>query len=110
NLLTADNYGDEDSGIVSVVAVSPSSSNTVLAGTNYDEDHHIGGWIHRTDSGLSTNIQTAWKRSRPRRGWVSSIAFDRLDKKVVYATYSSFNSGNDRGHVFKSNNQGDAPW
>jgi hypothetical protein len=110
NLFISDNYGDEDSGIVSSVAVSPFSSNTVLAGTSYDEESHIGGWIHRTNAGLSANTQTVWKRSRPRRGWVSSIAFDPSNKGVVYATYSSFNSGSERGHVFKSNLQGDAPW
>jgi hypothetical protein len=41
---------------------------------------------------------------------VSSISFDPSNKDVVYATYSSFNSGADRGHLFKSTTGGTAPW
>jgi hypothetical protein len=110
NQFTGDNYGNENSGIISTVAVSPFDSNLVLAGTNYDSVNQIGGWIHRTDQGLTANSQTSWQRSRPRRGWVSSIAFDPSDRNVVYATYSSFNSDKDRGHVFKSTSGGSAPW
>jgi hypothetical protein len=110
NLLTSDNYGDEDSGIISVVAISPFTSNTVLAGTSYDERSQIGGWVHRSDNALLANAQTSWKRSRPRRGWVSSIAFDPSNKNMVYVTYSSFNSATDRGHVFKSTRVGELPW
>jgi hypothetical protein len=112
NYFSADNYGDEDSGIISALAVSPFDSNVVLAGTYYqaDETHQIGGWIHWTNIGLTSNGQTSWKRFRPRRGWVSSIAFDPQNKGVVYATYSSFNSESERGHIFKNNSNGEGFW
>jgi hypothetical protein len=105
--------------VAAVVAVSPFDSNFVLVGTNYEDSGNgqgIGGWIHRTDRAMSATSQTFWPRSRPRRGWVSSIAFDPSNKQVVYTAYSSFNLAladeNDpkdgRGHLFKSTNGGES--
>jgi hypothetical protein len=114
DLLSADNYGSESSGVVTTIAVSPFNPNVVVLGTNYSESQDgltkIGGWVHSTDVGLTATSQTNWPRSRPRRGWVSNIAFDPADKNVVYVTYSSFNSGVDRGHIFRSKSGGKPPW
>jgi hypothetical protein len=113
DLLSADNYGNESSGVVTAIAVSPFDSNLVVLGTDYSETKDggkIGGWVHSTDVGLAATTQTKWPRSRPRRGWVSSIVFDPNDKNVVYVTYSSFDSGPDRGHIFRSKNRGKSPW
>ena len=82
----------------------------MLAGCDlsYDASRKpIGGWIHRTDRGLKADGQTAWPRSRPRIGWVSSISFDPFDAKVAYATYSSFDDTDNRGHVWKTGDMGE---
>lgn len=110
NLLTKDNYGTEDSGIVTSIAVSPHDSNIVVAGTDYNVNSGVGGWVLATEQALAADENTTWHRSRPRKGWVSSITFDPADPKVVYVTYSSFNSDLDQGHVFRSDNSGSPPW
>lgn len=90
-------------GIISAIAVSPSDSNTVLAGTT-------AGYIHRSQSALSAGSSTAWDRVLPRAGNVSSIAFDPANPGTAYATYSAFNgTGVNVGHVFMTQDFG-ANW
>ena len=85
-------------GSASALAVSPSDPDRVLAGTDQ-------GYIHRTASGRTSTADTAWPSSQPRKGFVSSVAFDPDDPAVVYATYSSFGGV----HVWKSTDGG-ATW
>lgn len=80
---------------VSALAVSPSDSNRVLAGTRE-------GLIAGTAEALSAGETTAWSESKPRVGWVSSVAFDPVDPNVAYATYSTFGGV----HVWKSTDGG----
>lgn len=85
-------------GSASTIAVSPSDPDRVLAGTSE-------GWIYRTTSARTSTADTAWPSSQPRKGFVSSVAFDPKDPGVVYATYSSFGGV----HVWKSTDGG-ATW
>jgi len=76
---------------VSAIAIAPTDSNRVLVGM-------ADGYIHRNDSALTATGATSWPSIRPRRGWVSSLAFDPNNKDIAYATYSTF-TGN---HVWRS--------
>ncbi|HKH46103.1 MAG TPA: hypothetical protein VKM72_15690 [Thermoanaerobaculia bacterium] len=89
--------GDESS-VVSAIAVDPQNGNHVLAGTS-------GGYIHRTTSALTSTGGTAWPFTRPRDGFVSSLAIDAADPNLAYATYSNFGGG----HVWKTTDGG-ATW
>lgn len=80
---------------VSALAVSPSDSNRVLAGTRE-------GLIASTSQALSAGEGTAWSESKPRNGWVSSVTYDPADSNVAYATYSTFGGV----HVWKSTDGG----
>jgi hypothetical protein len=44
----------------------------------------------------------AWNVTRPRQGWVTSVAYDPEDPAVMYATYGGFGGS----HVFASTNGG----
>jgi uncharacterized protein (TIGR03437 family) len=83
---------------VSAVAVAPTDSNRVLVAM-------ADGYIHRNASALTATGATDWPSTRPRRGWVSSVAFDPNNKEIAYATYSTF-TGN---HVWRSIDGG-ATW
>lgn len=85
-------------GSATALAVSPSDPDRVLVGTTE-------GWIHRSTSARAATADTAWPSSRPRKGFVSSVAFDPNDPAAVYATYSSFGGV----HVWKSTDGG-ATW
>jgi photosystem II stability/assembly factor-like uncharacterized protein len=85
-------------GRASAVAVAPGDSDLVVVGT---ED----GFIYRSDSATSADGNSAWSSSRPRSGFVSSIAFDPADTSIVYATYAGFGGQ----HVWQSTDAG-ASW
>jgi hypothetical protein len=89
-------------GVVSAIAVSESDSNYVLAGTGRRFSSDIGGFIHRTDTALSSNSFTNWSGVQPRAGFVSWLAFDPDNVNVAYATYSTFGGT----HVWKSTDAG----
>ena len=78
-------------GHVSAIAISPASSDHVLAGTTE-------GTIARTNTATTNAPSTPWMTTRLREGWVSSLTFDPVDANVVYATYAGFGGA----HVWKS--------
>jgi photosystem II stability/assembly factor-like uncharacterized protein len=84
------------SGIVSALAVAPGNSDFVIVGTSE-------GYIYRNDSALSAGATTIWPSSRPRNGFVSSLAFDPSSPNVVYATYAGFGGP----HVWRSDDDGE---
>jgi photosystem II stability/assembly factor-like uncharacterized protein len=85
-----------DGGRISAVAVSPRSASTIVVGTEK-------GDIVRTEAvGDAPVVQLG---TRPRDGWVTSIAFDARDPNVLYATYGNFGGA----HVWRSTNGG-AAW
>ena len=79
------------SGQVSALAVAPGNSQTVLVGTT-------NGFIHRNEEALAANATTHWEASRPREGFVSSLAFEPGGSDVVYATFAGFGGQ----HVWRS--------
>ncbi|MGH9843470.1 MAG: BACON domain-containing protein, partial [Blastocatellia bacterium] len=86
-------------GSVSAIAVAPADSNYVLAGMSTGE-------VLRTTTGLSSGASTIWPYTSPRpNAFISSVAFDPINKNTVYATSSTFGGA----HVFKSMNGG-ANW
>lgn len=85
-------------GSVTAIAVAPGNSNIVIAGMS-------DGYILRTSDALRATATTAWAFARPRVGFVSSIAFDPTNPRIVYATYSTFGGT----HVWRSLDGG-ATW
>jgi uncharacterized protein (TIGR03437 family) len=82
-------------GSATSIAVAPTDSNFVLAGTT-------GGYIHRTTTGLNSDADTTWPSALPRGGYVSSVAFDPTNRDIAYATYSTFGGK----HVWRSTDGG----
>ncbi len=85
-------------GSVTALAVALGNSNIVVAGMS-------DGYILRTTAALRANAATRWAFTRPRAGFVSSVAFDPTNPRIVYATYSTFGGA----HVWKSTDGG-ATW
>lgn len=83
-------------GAFTNIAIAPDDSNSVLAGTS-------AGSIIRSANALSDDRQ--WTNATPRAGYVSWLAFDPVDRNVVYATYSTFGGK----HVWRSADGG-ATW
>ena len=84
-----------DGARISAIAVSPRDSCTVFAGTEQ-------GHILRTTNGMDTVNAIAITTTRPRQGWVTSIAVDGASG-AVYATYGNFGGA----HVFRSVDNGE---
>lgn len=84
--------------LVNSIAVAPSNPDAVLAGLH-------DGTIHRTDRARTSTASTSWASSKPRDGFVTSVAFDPHDARVAYATYGGFGGS----HVFRSDDGG-ASW
>jgi len=83
------------SGQASALAVAPGNSQLVVVGTTYR-------FVHRNLSALSADGSTTWESSRPREGFVSSLAFDPTTTDVIYATYAGFGGQ----HVWRSEDGG----
>jgi uncharacterized protein (TIGR03437 family) len=84
-------------GTVSTIAIAPSDSNTVYAGTT---DSHIS-----VTTNAVTGTPTWTRRDKaplPTR-FITQIAVDPTNSLAVYVTYSGFSGFNDQvGHVFRS--------
>jgi uncharacterized protein (TIGR03437 family) len=83
------------SGFVSGLAVAPTDANYLLAGMS-------DGYLLRTTVGLTATSTTVWAATQPRRGYVSSVAFDPANKNIAYATYATFGGS----HVWRSTDGG----
>ena len=85
---------------VTAIAVAPADANYVLMGRR-------SGFVTRTVTALSNTAGTVWASSlpTPTQAYISSLAFDPLNKNVAYATYSTFGVP----HVWKSIDAG-ATW
>jgi hypothetical protein len=91
-------HGDARWGLVSAIAIDPREANHVVAGTNK-------GDIVSSRSALGATPETAWDVTRPRDGWITSLAFDPRNTSIAYATYGNFGGR----HVYRSTNAG-ATW
>ena len=81
---------------VSALAVAPGNSDFVVVGTT-------DGFIYRNDAALDAGSNTVWQNSRPRVGFVSSLAFDPSTPGVVFATFAGFGGR----HVWRSGDSGE---
>ena len=88
-----------EGGRISAIAVVSHDANRVVAGT--DQGAHP---VDVVDA-RGAHVDDDPSATRPRNGWVTSIAFDPLDDNVLYATYGNFGGA----HVFRSIDSG-ATW
>jgi photosystem II stability/assembly factor-like uncharacterized protein len=87
-----------DGGLVSTIAISPTNPNRVGAGTNK-------GDVVSSRAALSATASTEWEVTRPRDGWITSVAFDPANATTIYATYGNFGAA----HIFRTIDDG-ATW
>jgi hypothetical protein len=106
--ITADLTSDSSQNFVTTIAVAPSSSNTIYAGTS-------DGRIWHSAQALSgaADIHLVSQTNQPGRS-VTAIAVDSANAQSAFAAYSGFScpavSGCDGlGHIFFTNNSG-ASW
>jgi len=102
----AESWAQANSGVlggtVSAIAVAEADPNYVLAGTGRRFTTDVGGFIHRTNIGLTSTSTTEWPAVQPRAGFVSWLCFDPNNPNIAYATYSTFGGT----HVWKSTDAG----
>ena len=82
-------------GQVSSIAVAPGNSQRVVAGTSE-------GDVYRSEEALFADGATDWESTRPRAGFVTSLAFEPGSQDVIYATYAGFGGA----HVWRSEDFG----
>src|SRR6185436_16982362 len=87
-----------DGGRASAIAIAPTDANRIVVGTHK-------GDIVSTRAALAAVATTVWETTRPRDGWVTSVAFDPRNVTTVYATYGNFGGR----HLYRSTNDG-AKW
>ncbi len=85
-------------GTVTTIAVAPSDSNIIYAGT---DDSHI--WV-TTDYG-SNWTDISLHPELPDR-WVTRVVIDPDNASIIYATYSGLKWKDPQPHVFKSTDMG----
>lgn len=85
-------------GTITTVAPAKSNSNTLYAGTD-------DGRLWTTNS-LGEDWTEIEHEMLPDR-WVTRVAVDPKDEKVVYATFSGFRSGDNAAHVLRSKDGGE---
>lgn len=90
--------GRGDFGTITNIAVSPTSSDTILLGT---DDGKV--WA-------TPNLGNTWinvSGGLPER-WVTRVAFDPRDSKRLYVTFSGLKWDDPLSHVFRSDNFGES--
>jgi len=83
-------------GTVTTIAVAPTNSNVIIAGT---DDANV--WI-------TTNNGTNWTKvssSLPYR-WVTRVAFDNSNDNIAYVTYNGLKWKDPQPHVFRTSDKG----
>ncbi len=92
---------------VGAIAVAPSDSNRVYAGTGTGGGNTNGTVFTTGIAGTATST-TVWSGSKPRpdQNFISWITVHPTDPLTAYATVSTFNTGSGTGHVFKTINGG----
>lgn len=92
---------------ISSWGISATDPNRVYVGTqNLTAAPASSGRIHTTGAATTLAGPVTWASAQPRKGYVSSIGVDPVNPLIAYATYSTYNSGTDVGHVFKTTNGG----
>ena len=81
-------------GTVTALAVSKSDPSVIYAGT---DDGHL--WVTR-------DLGARWKLLLKNQPWVQAIAVDPANANVAYASFSTFRSGSDAPHVYRTSDGG----
>lgn len=84
-------------GTISAIAVAPSDSDTIWAGTD-------NGYLYRSTDGGETWTELP-NPVRPKL-WISRIAIDPRDADRVYLTFSGYREGDNALYVLRSDNGG----
>ena len=82
--------------LISAIAIAPGKPDVALIGTN-------DGSIMRSSDAAQQAVN--WLTTRPRFGFISSLAIDPANSAIQYATYANFGGA----HVWKSTDGG-ATW
>jgi photosystem II stability/assembly factor-like uncharacterized protein len=90
---------------ISAWAISAVDPNRVYAGVQ-NLGTTTSGRIFTTNAATTLATPVTWASAQPREGYVSSIGIDPVNPLIAYATYSTYNSGANVGHVFKTTNGG----
>jgi photosystem II stability/assembly factor-like uncharacterized protein len=93
---------------ISAWAISAVDPNRVYAGVQ-NLGTTTSGRIFTTNAATTLTTPVTWASAQPRQGYVSSIGIDPVNPLIAYATYSTYNSGANVGHVFKTTDGG-ATW
>jgi len=83
-------------GTVTTIAVAPTNSNVIIAGT---DDANV--WI-------TSNYGTNWTKvsaTLPYR-WITRVAIDPLNENTAYVTYNGLKWKDPQPHVFRTTNKG----
>jgi len=83
-------------GHISAIAVAPGNSQRVVAGSS-------DGDVYRSNRATIAGANSFWPSTRPRDGFVTSIAFEPGSQDVIYATYAGFGGR----HVWRSRDSGE---
>jgi hypothetical protein len=81
--------------MVSALAIHPDDSQMVTVGTTT-------GFVYRNNRALEAGSSTSWGAVRPREGFVSWLAHDPQNPRILYATYAGFGGA----HVWRSDDAG----
>lgn len=77
------------------------SGNRAYAAARLSGNNTYDGRIWTTGVATTATSATAWQSKQPRTGQVGSLTMDPTNPLVVWATYMTYNSGVNAGHVFK---------
>ncbi len=91
-----DGVPDKKLGTVTTIAVAPTNSGVIYAGT---DDSHV--WVTRDNGQVWTDISAAL----PYR-WVTRVVVDPKDENIAYVTFSGLKWKDPQPHVFRTTNMG----
>ncbi|MBK8550777.1 MAG: T9SS type A sorting domain-containing protein [Ignavibacteria bacterium] len=83
-------------GTVTTIAVAPTNSNVIMAGT---DDANV--WITSNNGNNWTKVSSAL----PYR-WVTRVAFDPVNENIAYVTYNGLKWKDPQPHVFRTTDKG----
>jgi photosystem II stability/assembly factor-like uncharacterized protein len=86
-------------GSVTTIAVAPSNSNVIIAGT---DDANV--WITSNNGSNWTKVSS----SLPYR-WITRVAVDPVNENIAYVTYNGLKWKDPQPHIFRTTNKG-ASW
>ena len=81
--------------------ISTSDPNRVYVGVQ-NLGTTTSGRVFTTSAATTLAGPVTWASAQPRQGYVSSVGVDPANPLIAYATYSTYNTTTQLGHVFKT--------